>query len=602
MTADGPWLAVLVLTLLSVAVVGLMGIWIALGRGHWFVRAAVVGAALSLLLLVPAYEPLVLFIVQLLVAVPILVLARRLRDRATGRLVWQFTTGDLLGFTAVVAGIMAVIASVPVSMWHSWHGFEHLFRWLYPVGPAIAPWHYAIILGVASGVITLFAAWIVVGRLRPRIRAVAFAVVYPAALAGFYGVFDFGSLWPEQSPSLWCPSYGGGFSGPGLVNREEVLFLYVLGSLVPIVLWLRLARASDPPWIRSTKHDVREIAVRNWRRWTARVGWLVLTLILLGPLAWAYVVVMTPPAIPRDVLPNPNGYDLLFALGTQLETAIIPNDGPRYRPSRPAPQVYFDFERSHPDLPVKARACLAVPSLVPIRYDGSDHHIDMGPVERPVDAMIAAGRAASLRGDWPEATRRYVDAIRLARQSGRGGVLGMCTVAHRRERFAKDVIHADLAKMPSAQRRWLSGALAELGEQREPLDALLRRTHVWLQRVDGWWGRLAYCVDELSGQAEQDNAVYMGDAKYRCAVHRILLVELALEGYREKHKTYPDQLGELVPDDLKEIPLDPFSGRPLIYRHTATGYLLYSVGRNRQDDGGAIWGSGAPGADDVRFE
>ena len=34
------------------------------------------------------------------------------------------------------------------------------------------------------------------------------------------------------------------------------------------------------------------------------------------------------------------------------------------------------------------------------------------------------------------------------------------------------------------------------------------------------------------------------------------------------------------------MPLDFFSGKPLIYRASKKGYLLYSVGVNGKDDGG----------------
>jgi hypothetical protein len=34
------------------------------------------------------------------------------------------------------------------------------------------------------------------------------------------------------------------------------------------------------------------------------------------------------------------------------------------------------------------------------------------------------------------------------------------------------------------------------------------------------------------------------------------------------------------------VPIDPYSDRPLVYRRTDDGYLLYSVGSNRVDDGG----------------
>ena len=47
---------------------------------------------------------------------------------------------------------------------------------------------------------------------------------------------------------------------------------------------------------------------------------------------------------------------------------------------------------------------------------------------------------------------------------------------------------------------------------------------------------------------------------------------------------YP--LDQLVPKLLKAAPVDPFSGKSLIYRPQGTNWLLYSVGTDGVDDGG----------------
>ena len=41
-----------------------------------------------------------------------------------------------------------------------------------------------------------------------------------------------------------------------------------------------------------------------------------------------------------------------------------------------------------------------------------------------------------------------------------------------------------------------------------------------------------------------------------------------------------------MPKYLDKIPLDMFSGKPLLYRPTEKGYLLYSVGVNGRDEEG----------------
>jgi len=41
-----------------------------------------------------------------------------------------------------------------------------------------------------------------------------------------------------------------------------------------------------------------------------------------------------------------------------------------------------------------------------------------------------------------------------------------------------------------------------------------------------------------------------------------------------------------VPGYLDRVPLDPFTGKPLMYKVEETGIAVYSVGENRVDDGG----------------
>lgn len=61
---------------------------------------------------------------------------------------------------------------------------------------------------------------------------------------------------------------------------------------------------------------------------------------------------------------------------------------------------------------------------------------------------------------------------------------------------------------------------------------------------------------------------------------------LAIERYRLATGTPPEQLDELVPTYLTEVPIDPFDGQPIRYRPSASGYLLYSVDADGQDNGG----------------
>ena len=66
-------------------------------------------------------------------------------------------------------------------------------------------------------------------------------------------------------------------------------------------------------------------------------------------------------------------------------------------------------------------------------------------------------------------------------------------------------------------------------------------------------------------------------------------VACALERYRRANGRLPEKLDTLVPQFLAAIPHDMVDGQPLRYRLDGTdGFVLYSIGWNRKDDGGQI--------------
>ena len=64
-------------------------------------------------------------------------------------------------------------------------------------------------------------------------------------------------------------------------------------------------------------------------------------------------------------------------------------------------------------------------------------------------------------------------------------------------------------------------------------------------------------------------------------------VAIALARFHTRNGKWPQTLTELVPRLLPEVPLDRLDGRPIRYRVSASGPMLYSVWADRVDDGGA---------------
>ncbi|MBP3954617.1 hypothetical protein J8F10_04875 [Gemmata sp. G18] len=75
------------------------------------------------------------------------------------------------------------------------------------------------------------------------------------------------------------------------------------------------------------------------------------------------------------------------------------------------------------------------------------------------------------------------------------------------------------------------------------------------------------------------------------------MVAYALAWYQRVNGRYPDSLAKLAPTYLSAVPGDLFSGKELIYRPNAHGFLLYSVGVNGVDDGTHGKDSKPPGDD-----
>lgn len=83
------------------------------------------------------------------------------------------------------------------------------------------------------------------------------------------------------------------------------------------------------------------------------------------------------------------------------------------------------------------------------------------------------------------------------------------------------------------------------------------------------------------------------DQCYRALLARqaVLKTLLALQIYRREQGVFPERLDQLVPEFLEAVPLDPChpAVTPLVYRRNSQQqFVLYSIGSNSTDDGGAL--------------
>ncbi len=159
-------------TVLMASVVGLLAIWAGLGRGHWFLRAAVVLGCISLLLTIPAFELVIVYSLQ--AGLTIIALAawrnRRLARRTAAangptpdagrRLPWQFSILDMLLLMTLAAWLSAMLSRAPAAVW--------------------ANWPLLLAEGVVTAEITIAATWIGLSDWRWWMRLPPMVVLFPA--------------------------------------------------------------------------------------------------------------------------------------------------------------------------------------------------------------------------------------------------------------------------------------------------------------------------------------------------------------------------------------------------------------------------------------
>jgi hypothetical protein len=81
-----------------------------------------------------------------------------------------------------------------------------------------------------------------------------------------------------------------------------------------------------------------------------------------------------------------------------------------------------------------------------------------------------------------------------------------------------------------------------------------------------------------------------------------LITTMAVLRYNADKGGYPANFSDIVSSGyIKELPIDPFSDKPFVYKQTRDNFTLYSFGADYDDDGGmpSKWGRGEEGGDQV---
>lgn len=380
------------------------------------------------------------------------------------------------------------------------------------------------------------------------------------------------------------------------------LALVAVLQALAVATWQHLLATAGWDWWTESKTtgelmaDAATDSPRGHRIGTfvARAALCGLALVCLLPLADAYRGLLPPRDVPVVTLPKPNGYEELVRAAGLVNWNSCPSGDAEGSSAAQCAQFVQD---NGPALAV-FREALTMPSQAPVDYSymSAPALTNIQRLRELCRAHTVRAKAAAAAGRPDEACQSLLDAVRMGNPMCQGGLVVDQLVADAIESVGVSELLPLLEKVDDDTLSELGRELERLLEGREPVDKVVAREQRHAMSWAGWTGRFDLWLHDrhLGGLFGFSAPVEMQTIRARRDARlKLLIVEVALHRYKLAHGALPDSLDELVPDYLASVPTDPFSDGPLRYHRTDTGYVVYSVGPNGDDDGGA-----APQGDD----
>ncbi len=533
------------LAVLAMTFIGLWSVWAGLGRTHWFVRMSVLLGWISLVVVIPAYELLVLFLVQAAVTIAVLSAWRAWRvpaganEPACGgpaHCRWQFSIRDLLLLMVLAAWLSAMLARAPAQVWTDFS----------------AGWQYWLLPAVIAGGLAPAGAWIALSKRRWWLRLPAACLLFPSLL---------------------------------------------------LVVWLLLAKAAG-----LIQASAAQRSWRRWASRAALALVSLLITLPLAAVYWRLATPLPIPqtTLPN---PNGYDDLVAAGKMLQNVAVpyIGPTPHPVLKIATHAQMKAFVAQYAHVFDAVSAG--LAKPCQVPVVWDdphskwfcstldNSNHFRQLA------RALSVKAKDAELDRRIDDAVAANMDTIRLGRACSHGGLIMQWFVGECFDGMGREGISELRQSLCKKQCMALITALMDPMLRETSVEEFSERDTIWRDNAYGWMARLIYAIQAVTGEDDvmwrQVKADIQGSgmpdtlreaeiqARDRDSAEMWLLIcDLAIRAYRFDRGRNPAKLADLVPDYLSALPNDPFSGGQFVYRLTPEGYLLYSVGVNGVDDGG----------------
>jgi hypothetical protein len=267
---------------------------------------------------------------------------------------------------------------------------------------------------------------------------------------------------------------------------------------------------------------------------------------------------LSPKATP---LPSPNGYDDFVKAGQMLVEASKAEDYASLSKADLAALVTKNeaaLKLVHEGL---NRECRIPDDYSPAYL--SRHISDITSMKRLVKILCAQGRLAELEGDTNGAAGIYLEGIHFGQECSRGGVIISRLVGIACETVASSRLEPLTNRLGPPECREVSKAIEMLDSKDESAQETLKQEHAFSRKVFGLRGQIVGLWRHKEIQKVESS--FIKKQQSNALRRRRVMVAFAARVYTLEKGKPPQTLAELVPDYLKAIPQDPFTGTNVVY-------------------------------------
>ncbi len=293
-------------------------------------------------------------------------------------------------------------------------------------------------------------------------------------------------------------------------------------------------------------------------------------LIVLCILAFPFVVLfgflisqVAQPLPPIPPLPNPNGYDDFVKAGQMVEQNITDKNYDFEKLNLQELQALVDNNSNALQL---ARSGLQMQCRDVLDYSPNSSILlnQLVGMKRLAQAFVAEGRLAEMENRNSDAAKSYLDAVHFGNESTREGVLINELVGLAIEAIGTSPLQKLVPKLDAQSCRETADDLETLDAQREAWDEVMQEENIWSHRT---FSGLRYELQRLMMHKTLEKSSKIAKLKFktRQTKTRQLIIDLAARAYDLDKGKPPASLSDLVPDYLKAIPQDPFTGTNMVY-------------------------------------